>query len=312
MKRDPQATQYRAGGNRRVWLIPVVKAASLKRILANAGEAVAAHTSAAKAAKIEQWLGYVEGQAQMGSTYERGIVECQDRGVKSFPDLQRRLDAAIALAAETRRRQQQARAAERFADWEARAPARAATRQARTLFPLGRGPALNRPMRVGDSVRVYTGTGKNFLISEDDPSVHGSHLLGYEGASGCYFYWRDATPDELAELERTEEARRAEESAARARGAEISAVAEEIRETGIIPEGTNDTEGRRLIDSQNVHGGGEWFIVGTEWIWYCQNNGADGDDWSRNNVRTAGAGAIGWRVPRTPELAARLERLAAT
>jgi len=54
---------------------------------------------------------------------------------------------------------------------------------------------------------------------------------------------------------------------------------------------------------------GEWFVVGPEYIWYCQNNGSDGDDWSRNNVRTGGAGAIGWRVPRTDELAAELVTL---
>ncbi|MBK7814503.1 MAG: hypothetical protein IPJ52_09450 [Rhodocyclaceae bacterium] len=33
----------------------------------------------------------------------------------------------------------------------------------------------------------------------------------------------------------------------------------------------------------------------------AQNNGMDGDNWSANNVRTGGAGAIGWRMPRTDE-----------
>jgi hypothetical protein len=42
--------------------------------------------------------------------------------------------------------------------------------------------------------------------------------------------------------------------------------------------------------------------VQPEAIWYIQNNGSDGDNWSSNNVRTGGAGAIGWHVPRTEGL----------
>jgi len=47
-----------------------------------------------------------------------------------------------------------------------------------------------------------------------------------------------------------------------------------------------------------------------KYIWYIQNNGGDGDDWSVNNVLTGGAGAIGWRVAYEQELAERLARLA--
>lgn len=46
-------------------------------------------------------------------------------------------------------------------------------------------------------------------------------------------------------------------------------------------------------------------------IWLVQNNGHDGDDWSRNNVRTGGAGAMGVRKPHTAELEALVRRLAA-
>jgi hypothetical protein len=55
-------------------------------------------------------------------------------------------------------------------------------------------------------------------------------------------------------------------------------------------------------------------LVGAEGpraIWYVVNNGADGDDWSRNNVRTGGAGAIGWRLPHTAELEAEVRAVAA-
>ena len=43
-------------------------------------------------------------------------------------------------------------------------------------------------------------------------------------------------------------------------------------------------------------------MVQDEYIWIIENNGADGDNWSLNNVRTGGAGAIGKRCKRTPEL----------
>ncbi|HEY0205309.1 MAG TPA: hypothetical protein VGC15_14290, partial [Acetobacteraceae bacterium] len=38
-------------------------------------------------------------------------------------------------------------------------------------------------------VLKHTGYGKTFRISEDDPSVHGSHLLGHEGESARFAYY---------------------------------------------------------------------------------------------------------------------------
>lgn len=90
----------------------------------------------------------------------------------------------------------------------------------------------------------------------------------------------------------------------------IKEIAREIRETGERPEGLNAPAGDRLFDTQDIYGGGDWFVVGPEHLWYIQNNGMDGDNWSLNNVRTGGAGAIGWRVPATSPLAAELRRLA--
>ncbi len=71
-------------------------------------------------------------------------------------------------------------------------------------------------------------------------------------------------------------------------------------------------EGERLIDTQDLYGGGGWFVVGPEGIWRVENNGRDGDNWSANNVRTGGAGAIGYRVPFDQALADELHALAAT
>ena len=66
----------------------------------------------------------------------------------------------------------------------------------------------------------------------------------------------------------------------------------------LIPEGEQVD-----VISQNLYGGGNWFVVEPDVlaIWHITNNGMDGDDWSRNNVGTGGAGAIGLRFPATPE-----------
>jgi hypothetical protein len=60
-----------------------------------------------------------------------------------------------------------------------------------------------------------------------------------------------------------------------------------------------------------LYGGGEWFLLQSDWIWAVRNNGMDGDDWRANNVRTGGAGAIGHRVPATPELSAAIRQAVA-
>lgn len=90
----------------------------------------------------------------------------------------------------------------------------------------------------------------------------------------------------------------------------IKEIAHEIRETGERPEGMIEPEGDRTFDTQDIYGGGDWFVVGPEYLWYVQNNGMDGDNWSYNNVRTGGTGAIGYRVPATSSLVAELRRLA--
>lgn len=42
---------------------------------------------------------------------------------------------------------------------------------------------------VGDRVYHLTGRGREFRINDDAPSLHGPHLLGYEGDYGSYAYY---------------------------------------------------------------------------------------------------------------------------
>ncbi len=90
----------------------------------------------------------------------------------------------------------------------------------------------------------------------------------------------------------------------------VKEISHEIRETGERPEGHNDPVGDRLFDTQDIYGGGDWFVIDPEYLWYIQNNGMDGDNWGLNNVRTGGAGAIGWRIPASSLMTAELREMA--
>ena len=52
-------------------------------------------------------------------------------------------------------------------------------------------------------------------------------------------------------------------------------------------------------------------MMGQQWIWYVRNNGAEGDNWAANNVRTGGAGAMGWRISHSDDLREKLKHLEA-
>ena len=63
-----------------------------------------------------------------------------------------------------------------------------------------------------------------------------------------------------------------------------------------------DIKGICLYDSFSVYGGGLQIIEDADSVWYIQNNGADGDDWSNNHIQTGGAGAYGYCVPKSKVL----------
>jgi len=107
-----------------------------------------------------------------------------------------------------------------------------------------------------------------------------------------------------------EDRRRAKEE--RERLERVVAEVREAFEYAKVPHGMNSIEGERIdnpLDPQNIYGGGEWFVIQKNKIWYVKNNGMDGDDWSRNNVETGGAGAIGCYVKFDEKLAAKIRSL---
>ena len=137
--------------------------------------------------------------------------------------------------------------------------------------------------------RYYREDGMSFGVGDES---------GHTFAADC----RAATDDESAPIVAQRRAR-AERKTAEARRAEIARMFET---RGERPDGPIDLDGQRLMDTQTIYGGGDWFELAAGAMWYIQNNGADGDDWSTNNIRTGGAGAIGWRLPLDLEIEAEL------
>jgi hypothetical protein len=153
------------------------------------------------------------------------------------------------------------------------------------------------------SQRYYREDGMSFGVGDERGYVYSAKA-------------RAATEEEIAPVRERIEARKQAKAAAET----LKQVAAGIRKTGERPRGPEgesvdaDRDGTRVNigTGQNIYGGGDWFVVGPEWIWYVENNGTDGGDWSCNNVRTGGAGAIGWRVAARPELAEQIRTLATT
>lgn len=94
--------------------------------------------------------------------------------------------------------------------------------------------------------------------------------------------------------EKAEQQRAAEERARRVAEikAEIAEARQLIIEQGDMPKLDSLPVGERVLDTSNIMGSGDTFIITNEHIYYLEFNGMDGDDWSRSNV----GGAIGWRI----------------
>ncbi len=137
-------------------------------------------------------------------------------------------------------------------------------------------------------------------VRDDGMSFGVGDESGYIYSATC----RPATDAEAAPL-LASEAEREKIATAKKRLDEIRDL---IQKTGDRPT-EEQPEGEKIMNTQTIYGGGDWWVIGNG-IWYVQNNGADGDNWSANNVRTGGAGAIGWRIPADAALIAEITGLA--
>jgi len=70
----------------------------------------------------------------------------------------------------------------------------------------------------------------------------------------------------------------------------------------VTPSGDN-----YIIIPFDIYGSGVEFVINNNYIWLISNNGADGDNWSKNNIATGGAGAVGYRLPYDESIANRIK-----
>jgi hypothetical protein len=231
----------------------------------------------------EKWLGWAEEQVVDGLTSSRSIDEAL-RLCAAFPELVDRLAAlreAVAANQEKRR----------------------ATELKTTL--LAEPGQLGVPVRHRDAWVVFTEVLRSRVIDSDDPAVYGGHLLGFEGSRGYVVAYRDATLEEIANAEQAQEQARLLRTEHRVRKMEARAIARTIETDGERPERADYPDGDHFLGERTLYGGGQWVVVDADYIWSMHGNGADGDDWSANNV----GGNIGWRIPRTDEMVASIRAL---
>lgn len=250
---------------------------------------------AAQARKdAEKWLGYAEADVKRGLS-RTGAIEKAVAACEGQDHLVERLTALKAHV------QQNVKAYE--AQKQATRAAHAARRSMRVLYPASMTPSMGVPVRIrGNEIVVFESVGKTFRIDDSHPSYEGGHLLGHEGEAGRYCYYRQATPDEVSQLEADEAAIQSKAEAQAKKEAALSLIKAEIMEKGECPAGFHHVVGETVLSTQDAYGGGDWFVITDADIWYVRNNGLDGDDWSLNNVATGGAGAVGYRVARTSQL----------
>jgi len=314
----------------RSWTVPIERTEKLKQILDAAVEkqqAMAEKAAAQKAASAAQARKIEPGQYgpfsvatspdgyQVSFAYDLTQVEI----MRSVPGARfNRPDRSwmVPIASEDRLNQELSRAKGQAAKDEARATAVQEQKQqddqaaGRIRFIEGARGARWRAgpgtlivhngtvYRVEHSSADYVGEdGMSFGLGPDDTHMIRYTVVPAVGSDA------DEMRRQIAEREHAKQTRKVIAQ-------EVRSLVDQVTKDGVVPEGrSNIPEGDRYLDSANIYGGGDWWVVGPDHIWYVKNNGADGDDWGHNNVRTGGAGGIGWRIPYDQQIADKIRGL---
>jgi hypothetical protein len=160
--------------------------------------------------------------------------------------------------------------------------------------PFLTGQVLRNPRNKEQILFVITP--KQRYFREDGMSFGVGDESGYIYSAQC----RLATDDEAAPILQREAApilqRESEKAAKQTAEARRTSIAEQIIAANLTPDKLITLNGEKIMDRQTIYGGGDWFVIESSAIWYVRNNGADGDNWSNNNIQTGGAGAVGYMV----------------
>ena len=331
------------GTNRRVWIVPESKGASLKRAIANwakanedrlAKEAEARRKQEAETAQARMSAPEV-APGQYGPFSVKQSARDPNKYVVSFkydPDLISKVkeaksarfdrqfkvwmvdkaDAAKLKDILERGKEiadKKSAADEKARQVEAERRSAAAAADAEERKRKGLSTAYYWAERSGDGVPYIGDTvkrgGEYHVVTDVSRGRYFEDAMSFGGTDDRPYQFRVELRRATEEEANAAKAREKSTEDRRQAKRDLADVAREIARHGEVPESATP-EGDVVVDTFNIYGGGERIIIGDDKIWYVQNNGADGDDWSRNNVRTGGAGAIGWYVPKTPDLERRI------
>jgi len=187
-----------------------------------------------------------------------------------------------------------------------------------TVDPVALATKFGRQAIAGATVKSFTGYGKPAAangrivksktaryvqVAHTNPRYFSRDMLEdfdmFGDEPGHQYQW-DGVEVEPNDAERAADQTAADAQEARKRAvATLKAAAERVRDQGEYPTGKvslpfdRGTERIAAEKDSNWSGPRVNFIVTPEWIWLVRDNGADGDDWSCNNV----SGAIAHRLP---------------
>lgn len=204
----------------------------------------------------------------------------------------RKIDAIMATARAEKKAQHEAQQA-------ARAEERAKLEARRILVGVSE-RKVGETFRCRDRVLVVTDLGKVWTLRSEDACMYGRMP---EDQDVRYAYVREATAQEIAMLEASETAAAKAREERKAAIEAFRAVEQEVSKIGTyehpLPEAdyeaiaSGDLVWHERADLSLYGGGTEW-VVTDDRLWRIDGNGADGDDWSRNNFRS---GVARW-IPR--------------
>ena len=190
--------------------------------------------------------------------------------------------------------------------------ARAEVGQKRMPFAVGSCPRKGEVFERRGSILFATDVGPYFTIDDDAPSLYGSEFLGREGERGVWVTYRAATAEEAALFTQKKEAEISRREEIKHCHKRLREIIEQIKTQGrVLSQDEVSIEGREsLVEFNNklfLYGSGSEIFVTNDFLCFMMSNGADGDDWSRNNF----PGSIIWFAPKSPELEQEIRQLSA-
>lgn len=279
-------------------------------------------------ADIKRWLGYVEEKAP-NYLYQKGVSEAKRLRIDKYPELLKRMEEAIAsvygksaekLGVKIPVEQSAKPTAEEIAAKEAKKLAiklkAEAEAKAKLEAEYGVGAiqqTTSKSWKIGREIEYKNNqyivraliSSEDYWESEDGLGGTGTPPSSVTNNEYVH-YWTEyvyaLSPATEADLTRIAEQKR------------IANEPKVLKDLIINhPQVTQPKHnaGTLLLSTVTPYGGGDWFEINEAAgeIWYCKNNGNDGDYWGDNNVTTWGAGAIGWRIPFDREIANRINAL---